>query len=371
MAGAMIGAGAPGQSSRPTCATGASSCCGARFAASGAPNVRIVQADLLAAAALRALVRLRARRCALLGPRHAPPRSGHPLAAAGARPGGARRGAAADAAARRRRWSRRAGGWSTPRVRASRRRTKWSIDRVPRGVAAVSDRSLRGDASTLLPQAVVDGRGLSADAAACAWPRGVLRRRCSHADRSGLYGTIPHPWLFELASGARARSCCSAAPWSRPMCCLPRRRCARAAGARGAGARSDEPHRQRSDGDRGRPRAHAQGRRGRADPTRRSPPAASSRRNRPRDRRPAASAACKVWLSAGLRATSMPALAGETERTAQLRLAQDGLALASVSEIRSPEYPSDVVARAGAARQERAARASRCSSTAATGARAT
>src|SRR5262249_12173133 len=35
----------------------------------------------------------------------------------------------------------------------------------------------------------------------------------------------------------------------------------------------------------------------------------------------------RVWLSAGLRATTMPALIGETERAAQLRLAQDGLAL--------------------------------------------
>jgi eukaryotic-like serine/threonine-protein kinase len=51
----------------------------------------------------------------------------------------------------------------------------------------------------------------------------------------------------------------------------------------------------------------------------------------------------KVWLSAGQRATSMPALTGDSERTAQMRLAQDGLALASVSEIRSPDYPSDVV----------------------------
>ena len=51
----------------------------------------------------------------------------------------------------------------------------------------------------------------------------------------------------------------------------------------------------------------------------------------------------KVWLSAGQRATSMPTLSGDSERTAQLRLAQDGLALSSVSEIRSPDYPSDVV----------------------------
>ena len=51
----------------------------------------------------------------------------------------------------------------------------------------------------------------------------------------------------------------------------------------------------------------------------------------------------KVWLSAGPRVNMIPALGGETERTAQLRLAQDGLTLASVSEIRSPDYASDIV----------------------------
>ena len=51
----------------------------------------------------------------------------------------------------------------------------------------------------------------------------------------------------------------------------------------------------------------------------------------------------KVWLSAGQRAMLVPALAGETERTAQLRLSQNGLALSAVSEIRSDAYPVDVV----------------------------
>jgi len=51
----------------------------------------------------------------------------------------------------------------------------------------------------------------------------------------------------------------------------------------------------------------------------------------------------KVWLSAGVRATQAPALMGDSERTAQMRLTQNGLALASVSEIRSPDYPADVV----------------------------
>jgi eukaryotic-like serine/threonine-protein kinase len=51
----------------------------------------------------------------------------------------------------------------------------------------------------------------------------------------------------------------------------------------------------------------------------------------------------RVWLSAGARAAIVPALDGQTERTAQLRLAQDGLELASVSEIRSESFPADVV----------------------------
>jgi beta-lactam-binding protein with PASTA domain len=51
----------------------------------------------------------------------------------------------------------------------------------------------------------------------------------------------------------------------------------------------------------------------------------------------------KVWLSAGQRATTVPLLTGETERTAQLRLAQDGLTLNGVSEIRSQSYPADVI----------------------------
>jgi eukaryotic-like serine/threonine-protein kinase len=51
----------------------------------------------------------------------------------------------------------------------------------------------------------------------------------------------------------------------------------------------------------------------------------------------------RVWLSAGQRAAIVPALTGETERAAQLRLSQNGLALSSISEIRSYAYPADVV----------------------------
>jgi serine/threonine-protein kinase len=51
----------------------------------------------------------------------------------------------------------------------------------------------------------------------------------------------------------------------------------------------------------------------------------------------------KVWISAGPRASTVPLLTGETERTAQLRLAQDGLALTGIAEIRSPRYAADIV----------------------------
>jgi serine/threonine-protein kinase len=51
----------------------------------------------------------------------------------------------------------------------------------------------------------------------------------------------------------------------------------------------------------------------------------------------------RVWLSTGPRASTVPALTGETERSAQMRLSQEGLEEASLSEIRSDAFPSDVV----------------------------
>ena len=51
----------------------------------------------------------------------------------------------------------------------------------------------------------------------------------------------------------------------------------------------------------------------------------------------------RIWLSAGQRAATVPALVGETERTAQLRLVQDGLALTGMSEIRSQTFAQDVI----------------------------
>ena len=51
----------------------------------------------------------------------------------------------------------------------------------------------------------------------------------------------------------------------------------------------------------------------------------------------------KVWLSLGQQAAVVPELTGQTERTAQMRLQQDGLVLASLAEIRSDEFPPDAI----------------------------
>lgn len=51
----------------------------------------------------------------------------------------------------------------------------------------------------------------------------------------------------------------------------------------------------------------------------------------------------RVWLSAGPRTTTVPQLIGQTERTARMRIEQDGVELGSVSEFRSPDYAADAV----------------------------
>jgi serine/threonine-protein kinase len=51
----------------------------------------------------------------------------------------------------------------------------------------------------------------------------------------------------------------------------------------------------------------------------------------------------RVWVSAGPRSTTVPGVTGETERTAQMRLTQSGFPLSTVSEIRSQDFPADVV----------------------------
>jgi beta-lactam-binding protein with PASTA domain len=64
----------------------------------------------------------------------------------------------------------------------------------------------------------------------------------------------------------------------------------------------------------------------------------------------------KVWISSGPRATIIPALTGESERTARMRIQQDGLELGALSEIRSGDYPSDAVVAQNPAPKSHAAR---------------
>ncbi len=51
----------------------------------------------------------------------------------------------------------------------------------------------------------------------------------------------------------------------------------------------------------------------------------------------------RVWLSAGPRIARAPNLLGETQRSAEIRVAQEGLSIGPVSEIRSALYPPDVI----------------------------
>jgi eukaryotic-like serine/threonine-protein kinase len=51
----------------------------------------------------------------------------------------------------------------------------------------------------------------------------------------------------------------------------------------------------------------------------------------------------RVWVSSGARTTTVPALVGQNERVARTRLDEDGLAIATVSEFRSPDYPADAI----------------------------
>jgi|SRR5687767_8018108 len=51
----------------------------------------------------------------------------------------------------------------------------------------------------------------------------------------------------------------------------------------------------------------------------------------------------KVWVSAGPRASIIPSLVGESERTAFIRLQQEGIQTAAVSEIRASEYAAGTI----------------------------
>lgn len=66
----------------------------------------------------------------------------------------------------------------------------------------------------------------------------------------------------------------------------------------------------------------------------------------------------RVWVSSGRRTTTVPGLVGQTERTARMRLDEDGLEVTVVSEFRSPDYPADAVVAQDPAPASRAPRVS-------------
>lgn len=51
----------------------------------------------------------------------------------------------------------------------------------------------------------------------------------------------------------------------------------------------------------------------------------------------------RVWISSGAHVALAPSLLGESQRAAEIRVAQDGLMIGTISEIRSGAYPPDVV----------------------------
>src|SRR4029450_4564612 len=85
----------------------------------------------------------------------------------------------------------------------------------------------------------------------------------------------------------------------------------------------------------------------RIDPTRRPDPNVAANHIMLQDPPAGAEArsqrSIRVWLSAGPRTTTVPELIGQTERTARMRIEEDGVELGSVSEFRSPDYPADAV----------------------------
>jgi serine/threonine-protein kinase len=51
----------------------------------------------------------------------------------------------------------------------------------------------------------------------------------------------------------------------------------------------------------------------------------------------------RVWVSQGQRTATVPDVIGQTERTARIRLQQDGFDVGTISRIHSADYPADAV----------------------------
>jgi serine/threonine-protein kinase len=66
----------------------------------------------------------------------------------------------------------------------------------------------------------------------------------------------------------------------------------------------------------------------------------------------------RVWVSSGPRVTTVPGLVGQNERTARMRIDEEGIEVAGISEFRSPDYPADAVVAQDPAATARAPRVS-------------
>jgi eukaryotic-like serine/threonine-protein kinase len=51
----------------------------------------------------------------------------------------------------------------------------------------------------------------------------------------------------------------------------------------------------------------------------------------------------RLWVSGGVKSATIPRLVGESERAAQLRLAQDNLVLTGLADVRTDAYPPGVI----------------------------
>jgi serine/threonine-protein kinase len=51
----------------------------------------------------------------------------------------------------------------------------------------------------------------------------------------------------------------------------------------------------------------------------------------------------RVWVSSGPRSIALPDLVGQSERSARIRVGEDGIEITAISEFRSPDYPADAV----------------------------
>ena len=318
----------------------------------------LVQVGSRDGGAVRAGVRPRARGRALFGPRHRPPRSRHPLAS---HRSGARRvrGLPADAArtAPRARWPRRPSRLRhvLERARGERGRGgRASSPRIPGSGSRTPARSTRRGCARRSPTR----------AACCA--------RCPSRTGSKRSSPPPRP----IAAG-----CGSTSWYDQPFMPLGTRvwklgKLLLLAGALGltflvffgiamrAALKAREVRVPGLVGlDRARSHARARPRSGwrcasttRGGPTSTCRPGTSCSRSRRRATLARQQRGVRVWVSSGPRATIVPQLAAQTERTARIRLEQGGLDRRLALRDPLHGYPADTVDRAGSAGRHAGAR---------------